>query len=157
MTDIEIKNSITQKALKYGTPSQFSELFDNLPMEFKQKISEIIKHRDFGLPIVKYGHPNGDWVIIGTKEIVWKNNKINFLPIKELTVFSVPENERLRVQKIQPNRMIRKFEYEILRINTLSGSHYDIWLNKGTEYYGFWHMIIRFFGWREKSTKFKSS
>ena len=148
MTDQEIKNSITEKALEYGAPSEYSELFDNLPKSFIAQFYESISGRNFGLPIVKYGHSNGDWIIIGTKEIAWKNNKLNFLPVDILTQFDVPEPEKKRAAEIQPNRMIRKFEYEILRINTLDGESYDIWLNKGKEYYGFWHMIIRFFGWR---------
>ncbi|WNJ17147.1 hypothetical protein [Pontibacter sp. G13] len=145
MTDQDIKNSISEKALEYGTPSEYSELFDNLPGEFQRRFKESSSERNFGLPIVKYGHPNGNWIIIGTKELAWKNDKLNFLPINLINRISVPDQERMRAIEIQPNRMIRKYEYEILRINTLHGDHYDIWLNKVTEYYGFWHMMIRYF------------
>lgn len=137
MTDQEIKNSITKKALEYGVPTEYSDLFDNLPETFRIKFNESLSERNFGLPIVKYGHPNGNWVIIGTNEIAWQNDNLFFLPIDTLTIFDVPEEEKKRAVEIQPDRMIRKFEYEILRINTLNGDSHDIWLNKGKEYYGF--------------------
>ncbi len=150
MTDKEIKKSITEKALNYGVPSKYSQLFDELSASFKNEFEKSIVDRNFGLPIVKYGHPNGNWIIIGTKEIAWKKDQLNFLSIDSLTVFTVPNSEKERAIHIQPDQMIRKFEYEILTLNTLEGESYNIWLNKGKEYYGFWHVIIKFFGWRNE-------
>ena len=157
MTDQEIKNSISDKALRYGVPSDHSILYDDLPVAFKNDFEKIIAGRNFGYPIVKYGHPNGNWVIIGTQEICWQDDQLHFLPIGELTFFSVPESEHKRAKEIQPNPMIRKFEYETLTINTLDGRSFNIWLNKGADYYGFWHMIIRFLNWRKDNNTLQSN
>ena len=148
MTDQEIKNSITEKALKYGVPSKYSELFDNLTEEFKINFNESISERKFGYPIVRYGHSNGNWVIIGTKELAIKKDKIEFIPIEQISSIDVPTSEREKAEQNQSNRMIRKFEYEILTITTFNSEHINVWLNKKQDYYGFWHMMRRFFGWR---------
>ncbi|MGY3791354.1 hypothetical protein [Aquimarina sp. 433] len=152
MTDQEIKNNIIEKALEYGAPSAYAALFDDMSDTFRNKFMNHISDRDFGLPIVKYGHPNGCWVLIGTKEIAWQNERLYFLPIDQIVRFSIPKKEKEKAAEIQPNRMMRKFEFEILTIHTLDGDSYDIWLHKGKEYYGFWHMMIRFFGWRRNDT-----
>ena len=153
MTDLEIKKSISQKAIEYGVPTETSSLFDNLNEEFKRDFIGLIIDRDFGLPIVKYGHQNGNWVVIGTKEIAWKNEELNFLPIELIKGFNVPDSETEKAKIVQENRMYRKFEYEILTLHTFDGRTFDLWLAKKFDYYGFWHMIIRFMNWRKEDNK----
>lgn len=150
MTDFEIKNSITKKAVKYGVPTPFSILYDDLPVAFKNSFEEEIKDKHFGLPIVKYDHPNGHWVIVGSQKIAINSGNLIFIPIEDIKNIDIPISEHKRVRLIQPNRMIRKFEYEILKINTFNSGSINIWLNKKYEYYGFWHLLIRFFHWRIK-------
>jgi len=148
MTDLEIKKSISEKAMKYGIPTPFSLLYEDLPDEFKREFESSINQINFGIPIVKYGHSNGNWVIIGTKELAIKNDKIEFISIKEIKSFDVPNSEREKAKQNQSNRMLRKFEYEILTVTTFNSETIDIWLNKKQDYYGFWHMMRRFLNWR---------
>ena len=42
MTDKEIKKSITEKALNYGVPSKYSQLFDELSASFKSEFEKPI-------------------------------------------------------------------------------------------------------------------
>lgn len=138
-----IKESIIEKALTFNVPTQYSDFYDNLPESFKAEFRASIDGRNFGLPTVIFRHSNGDWIIIGTREIAWKNHQLNFVAAKALTILSVPQSERQRAKQIQPERMIRKFEYEVLELNTHDGRSYPVYLNKGKEYYVFWHLIIR--------------
>ncbi|MBT34441.1 MAG: hypothetical protein CMO01_32660 [Thalassobius sp.] len=143
MSDEEIKASISKKAIDYGVPTEFSALYDDLSDAFKESFQSKIVDVDFGLPIVKYGHSNGNWVIIGTRSLAVFNGKIKFIANDEISLFTTPDSETERAKVIQPNRMIRRFEYEILTIQTHNDST-DIWINKAREYYSFWHMMIRY-------------
>ena len=63
--------------------------------------------------------------------------------IEQIKGFEVPKSESEKAKQNQPDRMIRKFEYEVLTINNHNRNSIDVWLNKKIDYYGFWHIMIR--------------
>ncbi|PKV48871.1 hypothetical protein ATE84_0886 [Aquimarina sp. MAR_2010_214] len=144
MTDLEIKKNISDKAIEYGIPTIYSFLYDDLSDDFKNEFESSLNITDFGIPIVKYGHPNGNWVIIGTKKLAIKMEVLNFIPAEQIKGFEVPKTEKEKAKRNQPDRMNRKFEYEVLTLNIHSSEPINIWLNKRLDYYGFWHVMIRF-------------
>ncbi|TPN86846.1 hypothetical protein [Aquimarina algicola] len=143
MTDLEIKKNVSEKAIKYGIPTDYSFLYDDLSSNFKKEFERSIDQSEFGIPIVKYGHKNGNWLIVGTKKLAVKSDTLSLIRIEQIKGFKVPKSEFEKAKQNQPDRMLRKFEYEILTINYLNGNSIDVWLNKKHDYYGFWHIMIR--------------
>lgn len=142
MIDEEIKASVTEKAIQYGVPRQHSSLFDNLENEFKSEFNKAISNRQFGLPIVRFSHPNGFWVIIGTKELAWFNNsEIQFIDLKEIDKCESLDNEDAKAKESNP--MLVKFQLERLGLITKDNKRIELYLEKKEEYYTFWHMMIR--------------
>lgn len=142
MTDEEIKASVAEKAIEYGAPTRYSDLYEELPDAFRIAFEEKITIRDFGLPIVYYAHPNGCWVVIGTNELAWYDlEKVQFVSIENVKRFTPLDKENAR--KVQPNRMLYKFEYEQLGMCMKNGVIYTLWLHKKDEFFAFWHMMIR--------------
>ncbi|WP_025663489.1 hypothetical protein [Aquimarina megaterium] len=143
MTDLEIKKNISEKAVEYGIPTEYSFLYDDLSNNFKKEFESNIDQSEFGIPIVKFGHRNGDWLIVGTKKLAIKSEKLYLIGIEQIKGFEIPKSESEKAKQNQPNRMIRKFEYEVLTINNHDRNSIDVLLNKKIDYYGFWHIMIR--------------
>ncbi|WP_282081552.1 hypothetical protein [Aquimarina algiphila] len=143
MTDLEIKKNVSKKAVDYGIPTNYSFLYDDLSDDFKKEFESQINRTEFGIPIMKYGHQNGNWLIVGTKKLAIKNERLNLIGIEHIKGFEVPKSELEKAKRNQPDKMIRKFEYEVLTINNHNRNSIDVWLNKKVDYYGFWHIMIR--------------
>jgi len=143
MTNLEIKKDISDKAVEYGIPTEYSFLYDDLSNNFKKEFESNIDQSEFGIPIIKFGHQNGNWLIVGTKKLAVKSDKLCLIGIEQIKGFEVPKSESEKAKQNQPDRMIRKFEYEVLTINNHNRNSIDVWLNKKIDYYGFWHIMIR--------------
>ena len=76
MTNLEIKKDISDKAVEYGIPTEYSFLYDDLSNNFKKEFESNIDQSEFGIPIIKFGHQNGNWLIVGTKKLAVKSDKL---------------------------------------------------------------------------------
>lgn len=142
MTDEEIKANVSEKAVQYGVPTEYSELFDYLDDQFKTDFTREISARQFGLPIVKYSHPNGCWVIIGTKELGWYDKKtIQFVGLGEIVRTEFLDMEEAK--KKEKNIMLVKFHLERVGLITSDNRIIELFIKSGNEYFAFQHMMIR--------------
>lgn len=64
MNGKEIKEIIYKKALRYKVPHQYSKFYDSLSVIAQNDFQRWIANRDFGIPIIKFSHPNGRWLIL---------------------------------------------------------------------------------------------
>jgi hypothetical protein len=142
MTDNEIKLNVTEKAIKYGVPSEHSSLFDNLDEEFKIDFYNSIRDKQFGLPILRFSHSNGFWVLIGTKELAWfDNDKIQFVKIKDIERYEALDKEEAKNKESDP--MLVKFQMERLGLITKDNRRIELCIEKNKEFFSFQHMMIR--------------
>ncbi len=142
MTDEEIKASVSEKAIAYGVPRKYSALFDTLDDEFKRAFSRASSERTFGLPIVRFSHPNGFWVLIGTKELAWfDNHTIQFVKHKDIERYKTLDWDE--AYEKASTRMLAKFELEKLGLITKDNQLIELYLEAKEEYFTFQHMMIR--------------
>jgi hypothetical protein len=145
MTDEEIKASVTEKAIRYGVPRKYSALYDELDIDFTISFEKEIADRQFGLPIVRFSHPNGHWVLIGTKELAWyDNDRIQFIDINNINGFEPMDKKEAR-EKAESNGTDMKLYLEQLGLKTVDGKVITLFIEPWLEYFTFWHMMIRIF------------
>ena len=142
MTDEEIKANVSEKAIAYGVPRKHSALFDMLDDEFKEAFYLASSNREFGLPIVRFSHPNGYWVLIGTKELAWfDNHTIQFVDYKDIERYE--SLDRDEAYEKASTSIPAKFQLEKLGLITKDNQVIELYLEAKEEYFTFQHMMIR--------------
>lgn len=142
-TDEYIASRLKWKAEQYKLPSQYSFYFENLTDEKKKYYSEFLIDKNVGIPTLIFTQPNsGKWTIIGTRKIIWGDNKqsesLIFSDIKEIRPHSLDSLEKMN-QAI--NDSLPKAEWNELTLTQINDSKSNVYAHKGSDYFAMWNII----------------
>lgn len=134
------------KARRYSMPYECTLFYDDLPHGFQEYfLRKVEKKRfDIGLGILWFTNPNGNWVMVCTKGLIWCNeNSFDFASYDIINRVTYVQEEMERVSLIEPIKIARRSHLQQIKLILENGETYFLWVNNGAEWDMFNNMIVR--------------